>query len=260
MRLENFLPVLLAAGLLALGGCASTGTSDSLHTSSANKALEAAQIHTQLGEAYMQRGDLKGALAKLQLALKYDDNYVPAHTVLAVLYERIGEYGNAEHQYRRVLDLEPKSGSANNNLGAFLCRTGKVEESLQYFTRAAKDPFYQTPYAAYTNAGVCLIKIHKLAEAAQQFHDALSIDPKFPEALYQSARVWYLQGNAFRASAYLQRLESLGAAGPDTLKLGYEIETKLGDTASAKSYRDRLIEQYPDSAQAKSLSSTGSQP
>ena len=260
MRLENFLPVLLAAGLLALGGCASTGTSDSLHTSSANKALEAAQIHTQLGEAYMQRGDLKGALAKLQLALKYDDNYVPAHTVLAVLYERIGEYGNAEHQYRRVLDLEPKSGSANNNLGAFLCRTGKVEESLQYFTRAAKDPFYQTPYAAYTNAGVCLIKIHKLAEAAQQFHDALSIDPKFPEALYQSARVWYLQGNAFRASAYLQRLESLGAAGPDTLKLGYEIETKLGDTVSAKSYRDRLIEQYPDSAQAKSLSSTGSQP
>ena len=260
MRLEKFLPVLLAAGLLALGGCASTGTSDSLHTSSANKALEAAQIHTQLGEAYMQRGDLKGALAKLQLALKYDDNYVPAHTVLAVLYERIGEYGNAEHQYRRVLDLEPKSGSANNNLGAFLCRTGKVEESLQYFTRAAKDPFYQTPYAAYTNAGVCLIKIHKLAEAAQQFHDALSIDPKFPEALYQSARVWYLQGNAFRASAYLQRLESLGAAGPDTLKLGYEIETKLGDTASAKSYRDRLIEQYPDSAQAKSLSSTGSQP
>ncbi|MHB1589315.1 MAG: tetratricopeptide repeat protein, partial [Metallibacterium scheffleri] len=161
---------------------------------------------------------------------------------------------------RRVLDLEPKSGSANNNLGAFLCRTGKVEESLQYFTRAAKDPFYQTPYAAYTNAGVCLIKIHKLAEAAQQFHDALSINPKFPEALYQSARVWYLQGNAFRASAYLQRLESLGAAGPDTLKLGYEIETKLGDTASAKSYRDRLIEQYPDSAQAKSLSSTGSQP
>jgi type IV pilus assembly protein PilF len=260
MRLEKFLPVLLAAGLLALGGCASTGTSDSLHTSSANKALEAAQIHTQLGEAYMQRGDLKGALAKLQLALKYDDNYVPAHTVLAVLYERIGEYGNAEHQYRRVLDLEPKSGSANNNLGAFLCRTGKVEESLQYFTRAAKDPFYQTPYAAYTNAGVCLIKIHKLAEAAQQFHDALSIDPKFPEALYQSARVWYLQGNAFRASAYLQRLESLGAAGPDTLKLGYEIETKLGDTVSAKSYRDRLIEQYPDSAQAKSLSSTGSQP
>jgi type IV pilus assembly protein PilF len=260
MRLENFLPVLLAAGLLALAGCASTGTSDSLHTSSANKALEAAQIHTQLGEAYMQRGDLKGALAKLQLALKYDDSYVPAHTVLAVLYERIGEYGNAEHQYRRVLDLEPKSGSANNNLGAFLCRTGKVEESLQYFTRAAKDPFYQTPYAAYTNAGVCLIKIHKLAEAAQQFHDALSINPKFPEALYQSARVWYLQGNAFRASAYLQRLESLGAAGPDTLKLGYEIETKLGDTASAKSYRDRLIEQYPDSAQAKSLSSTGSQP
>ena len=255
MRLEKFLPVLLAAGLLVLGGCASN--SDNLHTSSANKALEAAQIHTQLGEAYMQRGNLKGALAKLQLALKFDDSYVPAHTVLAVLYERIGEYGNAEHQYRRVIDLEPKNGSANNNLGAFLCRTGKVEQSLQYFARAAKDPFYQTPYAAYTNAGVCLIKINKLAEAEKQFHDALSIDPKFPEALYQSARVWYLQNNAFRASAYLQRLESLGPAGPETLKLGYEIETKLGDVTAAKSYRQRLIEQFPDSPKAESLG-TGS--
>ncbi|EQD62951.1 type IV pilus biogenesis/stability protein PilW, partial [mine drainage metagenome] len=83
--------------------------------------------------------------------------------------------------------------------------------------------------------------------------------PKFPEALYQSARVWYLQNNAFRASAYLQRLESLGPAGPDTLKLGYEIETKLGDAAAARSYRQRLIEQFPDSPQAKSLG-TGSQP
>jgi type IV pilus assembly protein PilF len=258
MRHEKFLPVLLAAGLLVLGGCAST--SENLHTSSASKAQEAAQVHTQLGEAYMQRGDLKTALAKLKQALSYDDNYVPAHTVLAVLYERIGEYANAEHQYRRVLDLEPKSGAANNNFGAFLCRTGKVEESLRYFERATKDPFYQTPYAAYTNAGVCLMKIHKLAEAAQQFHAALSIDPKFPEALYQSARVWYLLDNAFRASAFLQRLESLGPAGPDTLKLGYEIETKLGDTAAAKSYRQRLVEQYPDSPQAKSLDGGGSQP
>lgn len=253
MQLEKYLRVVLVAGFLLLAGCASSG--GAMQTSSSSKAREAAQIHTQLGEAYMQRGDLKGALAKLQLAVQYDDNYAPAHTVMAVLYERIGEYDNAERQYRKVLDLDPKSGSANNNLGAFLCRMGKVNQSLVYFERAAKDPFYQTPYAAYTNAGVCLMKANKLNAATDEFHKALSIDPKFPEALYQSARVWYQLGNAFRASAYLQRLESLGPPGPDTLKLGYEIETKLGDAASAQSYRQRLIQQYPKSPQAQALSS-----
>ena len=252
MRRNAYRLAIVLAALVFAGGCASSG-STLQNTSNGNKAREAAQIHTQLGEAYMQRGDLKGALSKLEMAVHYDESYVPAHTVLAVLYERIGEYGHAEQQYRRVLQLEPKSGNANNNFGAFLCRIGKVEQSLPYFARAVKDPFYQTPYAAYTNAGVCLIKLAKLAAAARQFNDALAIDPKFPEALYQSARVWYLQGDAFRASAFLQRLESLGPAGPETLKLGYEIETKLGDAAAARGYRERLLSQYPDSAQAKDL-------
>ncbi len=245
----------LAAVLTALvfaGGCASNGGALQ-NASRGTKAREAAQIHTQLGEAYMQRGDLKDALAKLEMAVQYDDSYVPAHTVLAVLYERIGEYGKAEREYRRVLALEPKSGMANNNLGAFLCRIGKVRQSLRYFERAVKDPFYQTPFAAYTNAGVCLMKIGRLVDATQQFHDALAINPKFPDALYQSAHVWYLRGDAFRASAYLQRLESLGSPAPQTLKLGYEIETKLGDAASARRYREQLLRQFPDSPQAKQL-------
>ncbi len=245
----------LAAVLTALvfaGGCASNGGALQ-NASRGTKAREAAQIHTQLGEAYMQRGDLKDALAKLEMAVQYDDSYVPAHTVLAVLYERIGEYGKAEREYRRVLALEPKSGMANNNLGAFLCRIGKVRQSLRYFERAVKDPFYQTPFAAYTNAGVCLMKIGRLVDATQQFHDALAINPKFPDALYQSAHVWYLRGDAFRASAYLQRLESLGSPAPQTLKLGYEIETKLGDAASARHYREQLLRQFPDSPQAKQL-------
>ena len=240
------------------GGCASNGSA--LQTaSSGSKAREAAQIHTQLGEAYMQRGDLKDALAKLRMAVQYDDSYVPAHTVLAVLYERIGEYGPAEREYRRVLALEPKSGMANNNLGAFLCRIGKVRQSLRYFERAVKDPFYQTPFAAYTNAGVCLMKLGRMPEAARQFHDALAINPKFPGALYGSARVWYLRGDAFRASAYLQRLESVEQPGPQTLKLGYEIESKLGDTTSARGYRDRLLQRFPDSPQAKQLGQGGAQ-
>lgn len=249
----------LTVAVVVLGGCASSGGTlgQPEQQSSASKAREAAQIHTQLGEAYMQRGDLKGALAKLEMALQYDDDYVPAHTVLAVLYERIGEYAKAEHQYRRVLQLEPKSGTANNNLGAFLCRTGKAEQSLPYFAAAVKDPFYQTPYAAYTNAALCLVKLDRLADARQQLKDALAINPQFADALYQMARVEYLSGDAFRASAYLQRLESVGTPGPQTLKLGYEIETRLGDAQGARAYREKLLSQFPDSPQAHSLQSGG---
>jgi type IV pilus assembly protein PilF len=58
-------------------------------TSKADQALEAARVHTELGQRYMANGDLQTALEKLTLALKFDPNYAPAHTVIAVLYERI---------------------------------------------------------------------------------------------------------------------------------------------------------------------------
>ena len=48
-------------------------------------------MHTELGQQYMQQGKLEIALENLNKALSFDPGYVDAHTVIAVLYERIGD-------------------------------------------------------------------------------------------------------------------------------------------------------------------------
>ncbi len=247
------------AGLLSgwlLTGCVTTTSGSGTpypSTDTAQKAQEAAQIHTALAQQYMLHGDLKGAMNKLQLALEFDDRYVPAHTVLAVLYERIREYGKAEQQYRRAVQLEPQGGSVNNNLGAFLCRTGQVKTSLQYFQKAEKDPFYPTPYVAYGNEGTCQLKLGKTDLAIQNFRMALSMKPGYVDGLYQMAKIYYNKGHSFRASAFIQRLNSLKHSSPQSLKLGYLIEMKLGDKEAAQGYLSRLQTQFPKSKQARNL-------
>lgn len=263
MRLDR---VLVSAGLaLAMAGCVSTGTNGSgstpiPHTTKAEKREEGARIHTELAQQYMANGDLQDAMVKLNKALQFDPNYVPAHTVLAVVYERINDMPNAELHYRKAASLAPDKGDTNNNLGWFLCnREGKTTEAMPYFQKAVADPFYQTPALAWSNAGICLTRANDFAGAEADFRKALAIDPQDPGALYQLANVLYLQNDAFRARAFIQRFDALGQPSAASLKLGHDIESRLGNRDAALNYGRRLQSQFPDSEQAHALDATASQ-
>ncbi|MGN6740741.1 type IV pilus biogenesis/stability protein PilW [Dyella sp.] len=260
MRVDRWGGLVLCA---LLAGCVSTGGSQSggegssgdrlPRTSKAQQAEDAARIHTELGQHYLEGGDLQTAMEKLTKALQFDDDYAPAHTVIAVVYERINDLPNAELHYRRAVALEPAKGGPNNNLGAFLCRTGKPQEAETYFRKAVADPFYKTPDVALTNAGVCQLKSSSVVAAQQDFRDALKKNPNNSEALFQLAKLLFDSGDAFRARAFLQRFDALGQPSPDAYRLGYLIESRLGNTDAAQSYRQRLLSQFPDSDQARNI-------
>jgi type IV pilus assembly protein PilF len=208
--------------------------------SKADKKEDAARVRVQLGQQYMQQGKLEYALENLQKALEYDPNFVDAHTVIGVLYERIGN---------------PKAAE-----GQFLCANGKYLQAQQYFTAAMADPFYKTPDVLYTNAGSCIMKegdTH-LDEAAADFRKALEANPKNAFALYELANVLYQKNDFFRARAFVQRFEALGNPDPAALLLARNIEVKLGHADSARDYAQRLRESFPDSEQVRALDSATS--
>jgi type IV pilus assembly protein PilF len=215
---------------------------------------EAAQVHTELGAQLMARGDLKAADQKLKMAIQFDPDYIPAHTMLAILDERVNLPKQAEQEYRRALAIDPKNGDTNNNLGYFLCHHGQEREAMTYFQRALADPFYATPAKANANAGACLARAGDYKGAEDYLRKALRMDANDPIALYEMAHVLYAQDDAFHARAFLQRFESQGRATPDSLLLGYRIESRLGDADAARNYANRLRDQFPESDQAQHLS------
>ncbi|QAU22719.1 type IV pilus biogenesis/stability protein PilW [Dyella sp. M7H15-1] len=222
----------------------------------AEKAQSAADVHTRLAQHYIEIGKMEGALEKVKIAVSEDPTFVPAQTVMAYIYERINDMPNAEIHYRRAVELQPDKGDTNNNLGQFLCHEGKVREALPYFDKAIADPFYQTPDVAFANKGGCQLQINDRVGAEASLREAVKRNPGNPLALLQLTNLLYLNGRYFDASAFLQRFDALGQSNPDSLKLGYEIESHLGNTDAAHHYSKRLLSQFPDSEQAQALNQT----
>lgn len=243
----------LAGALCGVLACGCASTAPVKRESADTQREEAARIHTALGQKYLQQGKYEVALEKLDRALRFDADYADAHTVIALLYERIGRRELAGKHYRRAAELRPTSGAELNNYAAFLCNGGQYAEAQGYFERAIADPFYQTPQVALTNSGTCLLKAGKLDRAEHDLRLALQRDPDNAEALFQLAEALYRKDDSFHARAFMQRFESVAPERPESLMLARNIELKLGNGAAAQEYTRKLLQGFPNSQQARTL-------
>ena len=238
--------------------CASSATSNrsTLERSSglnSTSPVRAAEINTRLGIGYLERGQYEVALEKLQIAVLEDPGHVPAHFALALLFERLGDDGNAERHYRAADRLAPDDGGVQNAYGVYLCRQRDFVEADRHFRRAMQDPFYATPAVALTNAGSCARRAGLEQQATDYLREALNIDGNNPDALYNLAEIYYLQGDSFRARAFLQRLEAQGTAEAATFLLGFRIESDLGNQDEAERYAVALERDFPTSPETEQV-------
>lgn len=246
--ISRFVLPLLA---LALSACASSPELGDDGEESA--ATRAAAVNTQLGTEYLNRGQYEVALEKLKKAIRSDKNFAPAHTVLGVLYEQLGEEELAHTHYRRALDITPRDGEVNNNYGAYLCRNGRMNEAQPYFEKALEDPFYPTPAVAMANAGQCSLDAGELDKAEAYLRKSLEYNAQNPDALLPLAAVAFRKQDFMRARAFIQRYEGVGPVTPESLELGYRIESGLDNDKNAREYRKRLLQQFPNSRQAQDV-------
>ncbi len=213
----------------------------------------AARINTELGAAYIRDHNYDRAMKKLKRALREDSSYPLAHSTIAVLYEQLGEMGRADEHFRTALRLDPKNAAIHNNYGGFLCRRGRLKEAEAQFELAATNPLYENAEFAYTNAGLCALKIPDKAKAEKYFRAALNKQPRFAPALFHMAQLSYENKHYLSARAYLQRYSEVAKETPAYLWLGIQVETKLGDQNAVASYSLRLKGKFPDSPEAQKL-------
>lgn len=255
IQTQHWLRLAMIATMTAMLSACGGGQSLRGKSVGAQETNRAAQVNTQLGGAYLQRGQYEQALDKLEKALQYDDEYAPAHSTIAILYEQIGDVQNAERHHKRAVRLDPKNANAQNNLGAFLCKIGKYKEAEKYFLNAAANAFYHTPEEALANAGKCFLKIPDYQRSENYFREALRLKPDFADALYSLAELSLQSGEFLRARAFLQRYEGVAATNAGSLLMGYLIEQALGSVDDAESYANKLRTQYPNTPQAAQLQS-----
>jgi type IV pilus assembly protein PilF len=236
----------LGAALACLWGCASSGGGD-------ESAAAAGAANLQLGSAYLQQGNLPIAKDKLERAVKQAPRDPQVHGLLAMLYQRLGDDKRAESEYRAALSLAPRDPGQLNNYAVFLCGAGRVDEGVSRFQQAARNRLYSTPWAAYTNAGVCLRGAKRDAEAEPLFVRALQVRPDYAEAAVQLAD---LRLNHDRAAEGYRGISDFLKANPpnaELLLLGWRAARAQQDGVSAAQMAWRLQTEFPDSEQAHSV-------
>lgn len=121
--------------------------------------LTAARLNAEQGLKYTHMGRTDLAQQKFALAMEQAPRDPLVLDALAYYYEKTGATDLANQTYFRALLLDPRSGVLRNNYGAFLCRNGYTQESIQYFMKASEVPHYAGSTDAYANARYCAEKL-----------------------------------------------------------------------------------------------------
>jgi len=237
---RNLMLILLA--MLTLSGCASS----SKEKPQTNES-RIAELNVQLGIGYMQEDALQIANDKFLKALRADPESAEAHWGYALLQMRLGNSQLAEEHFQKALKLDPEDSMAHNNYAIMLCDEGRYRESEAQFMKAVANPLYKQPESAYTNAGICLLKIPDVPGAEEYFRLALEKNALWGPALYQMAKLTHAQGHDLQSRAFMQRYEQSWEHSSESLLLGYQIEKALGNTEGAVQYSGTLKERFPDS-------------
>ena len=208
---------------------------------------------------YMNAGRLDAALASVKKALELNPKSADAYTVAGLIYNKNSQTEQAERYFKRALSFDPNHSAAQTNYASFLCKHDKPLEAEKMYLAAAQNKNNNQPEVAYTNAGLCVLGIPDKVKATKYFSTALKINSKSPVPWYQLAKIQY--GNYSYDNAYklLQEYEKVAQPTPKTLLLGAQINDANGNAQLANQYKLLLVQQFPNSKEAKQYSSKSNQ-
>jgi Flp pilus assembly protein TadD len=127
-------------------------------------------------------------------------------------YQR--RYEDSIAKLRRVLELDPQSSRAEDNLGLALDMLGRSDEAQAEFAKAVtlnrnlKPPSPWPPH----NLGYLLLRLEKLEGAEKALRESLQYDPRFSQSHYHLGRVLEKQGRDTEAIDEYRAAISLDSA------------------------------------------------
>ena len=253
-KLCQFLTGVTAA--LFLAGCISTTSGPPQSEPDQN---EAADLLYQLGARYYRNGEYELARQRLEASIEKNPRNAIAHSALALTYEQLDNIRLATDAYESAVRIAPNDFAVLNTYAVFLCRYGNYDEAQKYFERAIGIRENDDAEITLTNAGVCMLEKPDPVQAEKYFRAALDHKSTYGEALLYMCNLKFRGGEPLLARAFIQRYLATNVASAEVLYLGYQIEDALGDERQRTEYSNRILREFPQSPEAKSVLETYSQ-
>jgi type IV pilus assembly protein PilF len=206
----------------------------------------AALINVELGLGYLTQGQVARAKTKLTHAVKLAPKISETHSAMAYFLEMVGEFKDAEREHRKAVSLSGK-GAVYNNLGAFLCRRGRLKEADQAFHVALADKEYARTAEVYENAGLCALKWPDDSKATEYLTTAVRRDPNRSSAFLELAALSLKQQKFVEAQEWLNHYKNIAEQSARSLWLGIAVSKGLKDENGVSNQVLMLKNMFADS-------------
>jgi tetratricopeptide (TPR) repeat protein len=204
-----------------------------------------ARLWTLRGLALSHMRAEEDAIGSYRHALEIDPDYVPALEGAAeLLYAKRSQ--DAVGLLERLQKLHPGDETSEGMLAVLAFDRGDCPEAVRYFERSRD--LIAKQKTALEEAGACLLKLNRTAQAVPVFAQILQLQPKDNNSRYNLAVTESLAGRYQDVITTLTPLTEVSKTDADALGLMSEAYEALSNTPKAVEYLRRAIEANPRAA------------
>lgn len=204
------------------------------------------KLYDHMATAYEGKKDFKGAIDTLSRGIAFDRGARNLYKYRAALYDKIGDYENAEKDYRTVIEMssEDKMDNAHIARGAFYQRLERYDDALRDYGEALKYlPVGKTP--ALKKRSALLIKLGRFKDALPDLTAILAEHGADEDALKLRGDTYFALG---RNSDALKDYSKVIELAPEFARTSYEgrarVYEKLGESDLARKDMDEARRLY----------------
>jgi len=146
-------------------------------------------------------GDLGGAVAELETAVRLDREHAGYRLELAAAYEEAGRLREAERVLRGLERSDPLSWAARLAWGDFLARQRRYSEAVAAYRRA--DELNPGSPGILCNLGRCYWELADVDRAVEAMRRAVELQPHNPRLKYDLAEMLHCAGEPGEALDHL---------------------------------------------------------
>jgi tetratricopeptide (TPR) repeat protein len=192
--------------------------------------------HYNLGNYYLNRGEVKAALGAYETALKIEPRAAMAMVNAAMAYAQAGELGKAEKSLVKAIKIAPDNAAAHFNLGLLKAEQNRGKEA----ERELQEAFRLDPGMAQAAYNLCILAARdRPREALSWCRKAVALNPQEPRYVYTLAFYQKKQNDLKAAAA---TLEDFLARRPGFID-GYLLLTEIYLQQGARPQAEKLLGQ-----------------
>jgi tetratricopeptide (TPR) repeat protein len=212
-----------------------------------NKAIEAnpnwGEAYEQLGLVRMKSGDKEGALQLLDRAVEILPELASAQRARAMIHLSLGNLTEARRSIEQAMAHAPYLEDARNILGSIERSEGNLDRAISLFLEEIQ--VNQSNWRAYANLGSAYEAGGDLERAAQAYEKATELNEQATDIVAALASVYARQGRDDLARSLLERV---GSQLPEDTNLKYNQAVILqneGRTAEAGALYETILQAAP---------------